>query len=723
MRGRIITAQGEPRAGVRVSDGATVTASTSDGSFTLTPSGPFVFVVRPAGYGCEHWFVPAAVEDVIFVLTPEPDVFPHRFVHISDLHVSRPDLAAAIYPQPNEMGSHEALAAFFAGLTERAGEVASVVATGDLTDFGSDEEFEALRKAVEGSPVPVHLLPGNHDHIGGSFDAFSMEVTRTNYLMHSGDPAGYERNIGPRWYSFDLPGLHVVALDWHTHELGLDNDRQDAWLRADLESLSAGTPWILLSHDQPWTSILAGLPSQPLATFSGHRHTSRVVEVGGTLHVNTPTPLFGALDYSPPSYRVVTWDGERIALRTQAVAPTGLERATFEIPDVPWARMPAGDLLGGPYGEGVRWVHQLSGPGHRAPVRVSGDLVLAGVRHEDSASGAVEALNLADGTLAWRAPMRSSVKGTPTVHGTDPDSSGSVLVAEVSGDVVSLDLADGRERWRVPSPDPLRQFIWLDPVVADGLAIVGDLCHLRALDADTGELCWERTDLTPYQTIVAHSAPTVVGDTLIVGAWPAPATMIGLDLHTGATRWPTDPPAGGMALDSPTPIGSPLHDPATGDLVFAASGRVVRMSSADGSTIWSAPVSLPLNPATPAATPDGIAIADAGFGLVLLSREDGSPLWRTPLGGPSPFAMTSYTRTTHAIFAGPTLLTAPDGTAVLIAPGLDGVLHVVDAATGAVRRPVDVGVPVAAPVTAAGDLLFVVGVDGRVLAFDRAVLR
>ena len=202
-----------------------------------------------------------------------------------------------------QIGTGDALTRFLTRLPDQVPNVASVVATGDLTDLGLDEEYAALRAARDASPVPLHLLPGNHDHMNGMVTG---TVSRNGYALHTADPAGYERNIGPRWYSYDLPGLHVVALDWHTHELGIDHEAQDTWIRADLESIPADTPWILLSHDQPWHTILDGLPRQPIATFSGHRHTSRVVDIDGTLHVNTPTSLFGAIDFSPPSFRVVT---------------------------------------------------------------------------------------------------------------------------------------------------------------------------------------------------------------------------------------------------------------------------------------------------------------------------------------------------------------------------------------------------------------------------------
>lgn len=692
MRGSVRTRTGRPRPGVLVSDGVTVTTTTADGTFTLHATGPFVFVTRPAGFTCDRWFVPATEPVADFVLDPDADVFPHRFVHVSDTHLAAGPRTGELYPPGAELGSGTAFARFLALLPDAAADVRSVVVTGDLTDLGLDEEYRVLREVVAGSPLPLHLLPGNHDHMDG---AVTRLVSRTGYELHGGDPAAYERHLGPRWYSFDLPGLHVVALDWHTHEIGLDHEVQDAWLRADLESVPAGTPWILLSHDQPWNSMLDGQATAPLATFSGHRHASRVVRVGPTLHVNTPTPLFGALDFSPPAFRVVTWDGDTIGLETRSV--TGPDRATFTVPALPV-----------PCPAAARWRHQLPGSAHRAAPRVVGDTVLVAVKDEDRPAGGVDALDPADGSLRWRATLRAGVKGTPAVHGD-------VAVAvEVGGDVVGLALADGTERWRAPSPDPLRLFAFTDPLVRGGVAVVGDLSHLRGLDAATGDLLWERRDLAPYQTIVQHPAPVVVGDDLlVVGAWPTPDALLGLDLRTGADRWPRPPFTRTGPPSDDTSVGTPLVDDKTGDLFVSGLGAVLRIDAAGGDVVWRRPTALPWNPATPAAGELGVVVVDAGHGVSLLDRDDGSVVWSTAVGGSSPFAMSSYRRTPHPLFAGATVV----GGSVLV-PGLDGTLHVLSAATGERTGGVELGVPLAAAVAMAGDIVVVVATDGGVLGVE-----
>lgn len=696
MRGRVMSAAGQPSPGTLVSDGVSVTSTAHDGSFTITPLGPFVFVTRPAGWSCPRWFVPSTAEDVTFVLEPDQDLFPHRFIHISDTHLGR----GPYYPQPTQLGSQALFSEFLGRVAETVPGLSSVIATGDLTDRGIDDEYAELQAAVSASPLPVHLLPGNHDHMGGSM---KRVVSRNNYSIHTADPSAYERNIGPRWYSFDLPGLHVVALDWHTHELGIDHEIQDAWIRADLQSIPRGTPWILLSHDQPWHSILDGLPSQPIATFSGHRHTSRVVRIDGTLHVNTPTPLFAGLDFSPPSFRVVLWDGEQISLDTRTLDRNGLERSTFSMPETrPVAPSAA------------RWRHQLDGGAHRSPVRVVGSLVLAPVKDEDRARGAVEAIDAYTGALRWRAEMASSVKGTPAVHGQ------TAIAVEVSGDAVALRLSDGSEVWRSPSPDPLRLFAFADPLVHDGVVVVGDMSHLRGLDADTGVQLWERTDLSSYQTIVDHAAPVMAGATVVVGSWPTPESLVGLDLRTGATRWPSstqERPVGDAfgALD--TSVGTPLFDEKSGDLFVSSIGVLARVDAGSGAGRWRRPMSLPWNPAVPVSTVHGIAVVDAGAGVLMLDRDSGEVVWSTEISGTAPFPMSSYQRDPHVLFAGPTLVDD-----LLLVPTLDGGIHVLTAATGRRRGRLETGVPVAATVVATADAIYAVDTDGGVLAFDRAAL-
>src|SRR2546428_8623327 len=57
-----------------------------------------------------------------------------------------------------------------------------VLATGDLVDAGTDEEYRRLRELLAPLPMPVYLIPGNHD----DRDALAAVFADHAYLPRSG---------------------------------------------------------------------------------------------------------------------------------------------------------------------------------------------------------------------------------------------------------------------------------------------------------------------------------------------------------------------------------------------------------------------------------------------------------------------------------------------------------------------------------------------------------
>lgn len=706
MHGIVATIDGTPLAGIPVSNGRDVVTTNTDGHFELPIATPFVTITRPADYTADTWWLPAEQgAELRFTLTHRPQTLPFEFVHLTDTHMSlprdAPDESFGLY---SEGSLPDEIRAFLATLPNRAPEAQAVFITGDLVDHGLAEEYEAYIEALSASPLPIHLIPGNHDHMNGRHGGV---ISRNNYLTNEGDPELYERYLGPRWYSFDIPGCHVVAMDWHTHELGLDHDIQNAWVKANLAAIEPGSPWILLFHDQPGSSILDEVPWQPVAAFSGHWHTSRVVRVGETLHVNSPTTFFASLDYTPPAFRHVIWDGESITMRTETVRtvrdPTALgdvSRATFA-PDA-----------GRPSSQAVLWRSPLGGAGHRQRVTVSGDLVIAGTQIEDQPRGFVEALDLATGDAVWRTQVASAVKTTPAVWGDV------VIAAEVSGDVHGLDRETGDVRWSVPSSDPLRRFAWNAPTAVDGIVYLGDQADLRAIDVQTGKVFWRRTDLSPHHNLVNHAAPLIVGDLLVMGFWPTPSHPVGIDRHTGASVWATaelgDDPF--KSLKRLMIMGTASYDAERDVVVMPAFGRTAAVDRASGEIRWVAEHPGAFSPATPLVTDRGYIITATGHGIRMLDPIDGSTQWDLEVSGDAPFPMRSYSKRPHPVIAPPTLV---EGRLVL--PGLDGLIRVIDL-DGTVLSEEQLAAPLAAALELAGDRLIGVGTDGNIVCLSVAAL-
>ena len=693
--------------GVVVSNGQDTVQTDSHGIYSLPDREGFVVLSRPEGFSAEPWWHPAGSGRVDFDLVEQPQSLPFEFVHLSDTHLSVPGgmsegterQAAALYP---EGGLPSQFEGFLAGLPEIAPEVQAVFLTGDLVDHGLSDEYGALINILKGSPLPVHTIAGNHDHMDGRHESV---VSANNYLTNTGDPAAYERYLGPRWYSFNIPGLHVVGMDWHTHELGLDNKIQEEWLRNDLALVAADIPWILMFHDQPGDSLLSNVPRPPLATFSGHWHTSRVVCVDGTLHVNTPPAFFAGLDYSPPSWRRVRWDGRGFTLNTVALHQPADEELTQVLTKSTIAPTP--HAITSP---DVLWRTFLSGAGHRQGVAVDGDRIFAGSQLEDTPGGALEALDRATGRLLWTARTDAAVKVAPAIVGDV------VISVEVTGDVSGYDQHTGELLWTCPSPDPLRRFAWGAPTAAAGSVVVGDQADLRRIDAATGEIIWRRTDLAPHHNLVNHSAPLIVGNLVAVGYWPSPRYPIGLSLETGEDLWPgsaAESEADFRQIKRMLVMGPAAYDEATGSILLPGYSATISIDSVSGNLNWMAGHEGSFSPSSPVVTERGIIATAGGLGIEMIDRVDGRRLWEARLEPAAPFPLQPYSKQGRTVLAPPTVL----GDRIVL-PGLDGAVRVFSL-DGELLSQCMVGVPVAAPLADAGNTLIGVGVDGGVFALSK----
>ncbi len=554
------------------------------------------------------------------------------FVQVTDLHLSLGDSAYgegqgdATYWIDGE-GLHDRIVTTPEVLSALFDEIAAlspdfVVATGDLTNTGSDAELAAYAEIVAKAPVRVVSIPGNHDH--------------DNQLTPN--PA-YEARVGSRWFSFDHDGVHFAAIDWFTWRTRHDHREQEEWLAADLSALPAGTPVVLLTHDQMSSSFYDRLPVRPIASFSGHWHTTRVVESAGTVHYNTGTATFGGLDYSPAQYRVATWDGQHLDVRTVAR----------------------------PAGVGLGPAHPLAEP---EPVG-EGSLVVS--RDEDGPGGSLER-RTGDAT-DWVVPFGSAVKAPPLVVGDV------VVAVSVEGEVACVDVATGAEHWRTRlHDDPLRLWVHLRPATDGTRVFVGDVDCFCALDLATGQVVWRRSDLGQRENLTSFSHPALVDHRLLVAFAAQDPALWALDPATGATLWPyveqarcvyACPPEELPVLLPRVVMAGLTPDPDGEDVYVVRLGaRLDRIRAATGEVVWSAPTRGWFNPVPPVVWDDVVLVVESYGALHCIGR-DGTPRWVADLDAPAPQAMGPY---------------RADGPVLLSPPVLDGDHVEVTAVGGATFR-------------------------------------
>lgn len=201
----------------------------------------------------------------------------------------------------------------------------AVVITGDLTDFGRAAEYAHLAQLLAPLPMPIFLMPGNHD---------DRDQLRRSFPGH-----GYLGDGGFIQYSARVGGLRLLTLDTvvpgQSH--GTLCEERLAWLETQLE-LCRGEPVVVAMHHPPFQTLIGHMDDIGLlegadaleALIARHRNVERVicghlhraidVRFGGTIASTSPAPAHQVcLDLAPdapsewvlepPGFRIHAWTG------------------------------------------------------------------------------------------------------------------------------------------------------------------------------------------------------------------------------------------------------------------------------------------------------------------------------------------------------------------------------------------------------------------------------
>jgi 3',5'-cyclic AMP phosphodiesterase CpdA len=241
---------------------------------------------------------------------------------ISDLHLRPRGLPALGFVDTNAL-TRRAVATLLALRPSPA----VVLVTGDIADTGDPREYAMAREILSALPMPVHVIPGNHDRRA----AMREGLAGTGWIGPAGEGAiNYAVDVGP---------LRLVCLDSLVEgralgELGADTL---AWLDATLAA-APDRPTVVALHHPPFRTGLSHMDAillrdgaameavvrrhpQVGRVVCGHVHRAITTGFGGTLAMivpgvahqvvldlaDTSTALFVM---EPPAYLVHTWTPE-----------------------------------------------------------------------------------------------------------------------------------------------------------------------------------------------------------------------------------------------------------------------------------------------------------------------------------------------------------------------------------------------------------------------------
>jgi outer membrane protein assembly factor BamB len=286
-----------------------------------------------------------------------------------------------------------------------------------------------------------------------------------------------------------------------------------------------------------------------------------------------------------------------------------------------------------------------------APIVADGDAIVVGRQ-------SVDAVDIADGSVAWSAPRSlgpsspaavvgghvlfvegggdesvsasnsptSSPSATPSSSASPGKSASATPTAVASpsattttSTLVAIDAATQRRLWSVALSDVSHTGV----LVAGGVAIVGaDNGTVTAVDPATGKQAWT-------VDVGDHVLAPMAADTSQVYVCVRPETngtaqLVALALGDGSEAWRYQPTGSVVDLGAP----SVSTDDGTSAVYLVSSDGALRAIGGDGTQLWAEPLYTATSGSPPAVSADAVYVADQSGMVYAFDRSTGAERWR-----------------------------------------------------------------------------------------------
>ncbi len=394
--------------------------------------------------------------------------------------------------------------------------IAFVIVSGDVTEFGSDDELRLAKKILDGLNKPWYIIPGNHDTKWSESGANSFRVvfggeafafTHGEWLF-LGTNSGPNMRMGPG----QIPRENIVWLD---SVLSIPSYREMKIISVNHYPLDEG-----LNNWYELTDRLKELDTR--LALCGHGHSNRVMNFEGIPALMCRSNLRAGKEYG--GYNIMTVSGDTLlnaSVRHPGVntmpawASVRLERHNFSADTTRWPR-PDYSMNDMYRHVGETWRAQED-----ADIG-AGTMVARGIAFITSTEGDVSALLLRNGKRKWSFPAEAKIYSTPSTDGKR------VIAASADGMVRALGLKNGKLLWSYDTGQP----VVASPVISGGkVFIAGSSGRCLALDITNGSLLWSNGEIDGF----VETIPLVYRGMVIFGTWNN--RLYALDIETGVTRW------------------------------------------------------------------------------------------------------------------------------------------------------------------------------------------
>lgn len=659
-----VTENGNPVAGVSVTDGYNVVKTDEKGSFELDGwrKSRFVAITVPSGYQTDAFYIPVEKNTESYDFTLEKSDLTaqenHCFLQISDTEIG-------------EQGTGEWLDAIKDIIKEQ--NPAFLIHTGDICyEDGLKRHIKDMNTETMGRTVRYTI--GNHDYVQGDYGE-----------------ALYESIYGPTWYSFDVGETHYVVTPfkgWSDYKSDYSDSACWKWLKNDLENVDPDKKVVMFNHtkcesDDYVVSLgTAGkldLKEHNLvAWIYGHYHYNYVDENYGVVNISAPRPDSGGIDSSPAGTRVINMNANGI-VNTEMVYY---------------------DLNASSEPQNTVWQTKLDGNVMFCDTVSDGEYIYTATAADDYPHQCgIYCINQQSGEIVWYYESVNSVKNNICLYND------SVIVMESNGNVYSLDKVNGNVVWT--SSVPLGSYTVGTSsgiCVDDGIVYAGVPRIVTALSASDGEILWsinrDSGENSPAEFVVS-------GNKLLVSShWDS---LSALDKTTGKELWANKDED--LRFRSSTPI---AVDDKT---ILAADSNAVMLIDAESGVLTDRIVleDYSFSSSAQPVINDGIAyIPTVNKGIIAFSLDSKQVLWNFETGENILFTAPYSGKGSKTVESTPVF---DNGN--LIFGANDGFVYTVNAQSGELISSQFVGSAVLGKVVVTGSNIYAGTFDGYIVCISK----
>ncbi|WP_164111019.1 MULTISPECIES: PQQ-binding-like beta-propeller repeat protein [Sphingobacterium] len=422
---------------------------------------------------------------------------PFKFAQVTDTHVGghtgADDLRRTVADLNKQMG------------------IDFVILSGDITEFGSDEELALAKQILDSLQLPLYIIPGNHDSNWSESGANSFRKVfggETFFFEHKGYQfMGTTSGPNMRMSPGQIPRENLVWVD-SVFKANVDPSKP----------LISINHYPLDSSLNNWFELTDRLQQRNVQlALCGHGHTNKLYNWDDIPGVMARSNLRAKEDVG--GYNIVTLTGDSVFFQ---VRKPNVGTADY------WLKLPL---------QKVVFKNQYARPSYAVNTNTKAKLVWEYQDHGDIGAGIssegqriftantvgeVYALDLNSGKKIWSFKTGGKVYATPEVY------KGIVVVGSTDHHIYGLDAKTGIKKWTVQA----NKAVLGTASIAEGNAYLGDSDgKFRCIRISDGKVLWTFNEVKGY----VSTKPTIADGKVIFGSWQN--GFYALDLKTGAKVW------------------------------------------------------------------------------------------------------------------------------------------------------------------------------------------